>query len=167
MSSWVLLEALIQEIDISISGEQTANLPSPIRGLSSSGIPGTTSPAQDDTSSPARLNRFERPLNDTSGRPKRVFRQTPPSWMLKVDSEQAGAAGKREQSSATEQPPPDSSAPKRTCSARSPAARPRNDAGFNDSTTLEGRIDRCNTHSTRREKRVYRKTSIAGKEKQV
>jgi hypothetical protein len=41
-------------------------------------ILGTTTPAQDDIGWSARRNRFFEPLNDTTGRPKRMFRKTPP-----------------------------------------------------------------------------------------
>ena len=41
-------------------------------------ILGTTTQAQDDIGSSARRNRFFEPLNDTTGRPKRVFRKTSP-----------------------------------------------------------------------------------------
>jgi len=46
--------------------------------LHDAAILGTTTPAQDDIGSFARRNRFFEPLNDTTGRPKRVFRKTPP-----------------------------------------------------------------------------------------
>ena len=41
-------------------------------------ILGTTTAAPDDMCSSARRNRFFEPLNDTTGRPHRVFRKTPP-----------------------------------------------------------------------------------------
>jgi len=98
-----------------------ANLPSPtMRVLSTSGIPGTTVPAQDDRLPWLRLNRFER-LNDrhdlpglsattdfplcSSGhlsrfdlmndRPKRVFRKTPRPSKMAQDT--ADIEGKCEQ----------------------------------------------------------------------
>ena len=47
---------------------------------------GTTTPAQDDIGSSARRNRFFEPLNDTTGRPKRVFRKTPPPLIIRGGS---------------------------------------------------------------------------------
>ena len=41
-------------------------------------ILGSTTSAQDDFCSSARHNRFFEALNDTTGRPKRMFRKTPP-----------------------------------------------------------------------------------------
>jgi hypothetical protein len=66
-------------------------------------------PFQDNIRATARPNSFEEPLNDTTGRPKRVFRKTPPRrrgqhWdtdseatLGHGESEQAGSAGTREQ----------------------------------------------------------------------
>ena len=65
-------------------------------------------PSQDNIRASARPNRSQEPLNDTTGRPKRVFRKTPPRtrgrrWDVDaeetlghVESMQAGAAGTRE-----------------------------------------------------------------------
>jgi len=46
-------------------------------------ILGTTTPAQDDIASSARRDRLFEPLNDTTGRPKRVFRKTPPPPIIR------------------------------------------------------------------------------------
>jgi len=40
----------------------------------------------------ARLNRFEESLNDTTGRPKRVFRKTPPPPINRTQSTSDAAA---------------------------------------------------------------------------
>jgi hypothetical protein len=44
---------------------------------------GTTTLAQDDICTSARRNRFFEALNDTTGRPKRVFRKTPPPPIIR------------------------------------------------------------------------------------
>jgi len=46
-------------------------------------ILGTMDPAQNDICSLARRNRFFEHLNDTTGRPKRVFRKTPPPPIIR------------------------------------------------------------------------------------
>jgi hypothetical protein len=51
--------------------------PQIIRGVSTTEILGTTTPAQDDFYPSVRRSRFES-LNDTTDRPRRVFRKTPP-----------------------------------------------------------------------------------------
>ena len=45
----------------------------------------TITPAQDDIRSSARRNRLFEALNDTTGRPKRVFRKTPPPPIIRGD----------------------------------------------------------------------------------
>ena len=65
----------------------------------------TNAPSQDNFRASARPNRFQEPLNDTTGRPRRVFRKTPPrtrgqrsrdmdpeETLGHVEGEQAGAA---------------------------------------------------------------------------